>query len=83
MGILVIEMLMYFSANILPDIVYAVHQVARFSHNPKNNHSLALKCILHYPKKLRIKALIQILENYLGHQIPEIPCQSNQDLCIS
>ena len=38
-------------ANTRPDIAYAVHQVARFSHNPKNSHALAFKRILHYLKK--------------------------------
>jgi len=37
---------MYFAANTCPDIAYAMHQAARFSHNPKNSQALAIKRIL-------------------------------------
>ena len=32
----IVGMLMYLAANSRRDIAYAVHQAARFSHNPKN-----------------------------------------------
>jgi hypothetical protein len=44
----VIGMLMYVSANTRPDIAFAVHQAARFSHAPKNSHAIAVKRILRY-----------------------------------
>jgi Reverse transcriptase (RNA-dependent DNA polymerase) len=47
----VIGMLMFLSANTRPDIAFAVHQAARFSHSPRASHSLAVKRILRYLKK--------------------------------
>jgi hypothetical protein len=47
----VIGMLMFLSANTRPDIAFAVHQAARFSHLPRNSHSLAVKRILRYLKQ--------------------------------
>ena len=38
----VLGMLLYLSVHSRPDIVMAVSQVARFSHNPKRSHELAL-----------------------------------------
>ena len=54
----VIGMLMYLSSNSRPDISYAVHQAARFSHNPKNSHAQAVKRIIRYLKGTRDKGLI-------------------------
>ena len=54
----VIGMLMYLSSNTRPDISYAVHQAARFSHAPKNSHAMAVKRILRYLKKTRDKGLV-------------------------
>ena len=50
-------MLMYLGANTRPDIAYVVHQAARFSHNLKNNHALAIKHILRYLKKTQEKCM--------------------------
>jgi len=36
------------SSNTRPDIQFAVHQVARFSHDPKHSHGQAIKRIVHY-----------------------------------
>lgn len=44
----VIGMLLYLSSNSRPDIQFAVHQCARFSHNPKKSHSNAVKRIIRY-----------------------------------
>jgi len=40
-----------------PDISYAVHQAARFSHNTKNNHALSRKRIVCYLKKTQDKGV--------------------------
>ena len=43
-----VGMLLYLSSNTRPDIQFAVHQVARFTHNPKRSHGQALKRIIRY-----------------------------------
>jgi hypothetical protein len=43
-----VGMLLYLSSNTRPDIQFAVHQVARFSHAPKQSHAQALKQIIRY-----------------------------------
>jgi len=45
---LVIGMLMYLASNSHPEIQYAVHQCARFTHNPHTCHEQTLLCICHY-----------------------------------
>ena len=54
----VIGMLMYLASNTRPDIAYAVHQAARFTHNPRHSHALGIKRILRYLKKTRTEGLI-------------------------
>ena len=54
----VIGMLLYLSNNTRPDIAFAVHQCARFSHNPKHSHGLAVKAIGRYLLCTRDKGLI-------------------------
>ena len=49
----VIGMLMYLSANTRPDIAYAVHQAACFSHAPWNSHAVAVCHILQYLQKTK------------------------------
>ena len=44
----VVGMLMFLAQNTRPDIAYAVHQCARFTHNPKDSHAIAIKRILRY-----------------------------------
>ena len=43
-----VGMLLYLSSNTRPDIQFAVHQVARFSHSPKHSHAQAVKRIVRY-----------------------------------
>ena len=43
-----IGMLLYLSSNTRPDIQYAVHSAARFSHSPKKSHGQAVKRIVRY-----------------------------------
>ena len=43
-----VGMLLYVSSNTRPDIQFAVHQVARFSHSPKKSHGQAIKRIIRY-----------------------------------
>jgi hypothetical protein len=51
----VIGMLMFISANTRPDLAFAVHQAARFSHSPRNSHAIAVKRILRYLQRTRDK----------------------------
>ena len=44
----IVGMLLYLSTNTRPDIAFAVSQVARFSHNPKDSHATAIKMIIRY-----------------------------------
>jgi Reverse transcriptase (RNA-dependent DNA polymerase). len=44
----VVGMLLYLSSNTRPDITFAVHQCARYSHNPKVSHGKAIKRIVRY-----------------------------------
>jgi hypothetical protein len=41
---------MYLAANTRPDIAYAVHQAARYTHDPRASHAVAIKRILRYIK---------------------------------
>jgi hypothetical protein len=43
-------MLMYLSSNSRPDIQFAVHQCARFTHSPRKIHEEAVKHICRYLK---------------------------------
>jgi hypothetical protein len=55
---LIVGMMLYLSTNTRPDIVYAVSQVARFSHNPKKSHATAIKTIVHYLARTKKKGMI-------------------------
>jgi hypothetical protein len=50
-------MLMFLASNSCPDIAYAVHQCARFTHCPKQSHGAAVKRILRYLKGTRTKGM--------------------------
>ena len=44
----IVGMMLYLSTNTRPDITFAVSQVARFSHTPKQSHAAAVKTIVRY-----------------------------------
>ena len=54
----VIGMFMYISGNTRPDIAYAVHQAARFTHGARQSHAAGVKRILRYLKKTKTNGLI-------------------------
>ena len=54
----VVGMMMYLAANSRPDIAFAVHQCARFTHQPKRSHEKALKRIARYLAGTRTKGMI-------------------------
>ena len=54
----VVGMMLYLSSNIRPDIAYAVSQVARFSHGPKQSHAEAVKMIIRYLSGTKNKGII-------------------------
>ena len=41
---------MYLADNVHPEIAFAVHQCARFTHSPKESHTIAVKHIGKYLK---------------------------------
>ena len=49
----IVGMLLYLAVNTRPDIAYAVSQVARFNHSPKQSHAKAVKTIVRYLKGSR------------------------------
>ena len=46
----VVGMLLYLSTHTRPDVSFAVSQIARFTHNPKQSHAKAVKHLLRYLK---------------------------------
>lgn len=54
----VVGMLLYLSSNSRPDIAFAVHQCARFTHAPKQSHAKAVKRIVRYLKGTSDRGLI-------------------------
>lgn len=53
----VVGMLLYLSGNTRPDITFAVHQCARYSHCPKQSHAKAVKRIIRYLKGTKDKGM--------------------------
>ena len=53
-----IGMLLYLSSNTRPDIQFAVHQCARFSHSPRKSHGQAVKRIIRYLIHTRDKGIL-------------------------
>jgi len=49
---------MYLTSNSWPDIQFAVHRCARFTHNPKASHEQAVLRICHYLKGTHDKGLV-------------------------
>ena len=56
-------MILYLAGNTQPFIVYAVHQCARFSHNPIRSHDIGLKHIARYLNYTEDKSLIIQLDH--------------------
>ena len=54
----VVGMLMYLAGSTRPDISFAVHQCARYTHFPRHSHEVALKHIGRYLLGTRDKCLI-------------------------
>ena len=57
-----IVMTMYLARKSRPDIAFAVHQCARWTHSPKLSHEIALKRIGRYLIRTRTKGLIVELD---------------------
>jgi hypothetical protein len=53
----VVGMLLYLSSNSRPDIQFAVHQCARFTHDPKASHEEAIKRICRYLKGTKTQGM--------------------------
>ncbi|MGH3053412.1 MAG: reverse transcriptase domain-containing protein [Gaiellaceae bacterium] len=53
----VVGMLMYLSSNSRPDIQFAVHQCARYTHQPRRRHEDAIKRICRYLKETKGRGL--------------------------
>ena len=49
---------MFLANNSWPDIAFATHQCARFTHNTKQSHATAVKTIVRYLKGTRTRGLI-------------------------
>jgi hypothetical protein len=54
----VVGMMMYLASNSRPDIAFAVHQCARFTHAPNRSHEKALKRIAHYLLATQTRGMI-------------------------
>ena len=54
----IVGMLLYLAGSTRPDISYAVHQCARFSHQPRASHERGVKHIVRYLKGTRDQGLI-------------------------
>ena len=61
----IVGMLLYLSTNTRPDIAFAVSQVARFSHFPKQSHASAVKTIVRYLVGTKDKGVIYTRPNSL------------------
>jgi hypothetical protein len=53
----VIGMMMYLANNTRPNITYAVHQAARFTHHPLQAHAVGIKKIAQYLKKNKLEGM--------------------------
>ena len=54
----VIEMMLYLASNTRPDISFAVHQCARFTHNTKEPHEISVKRIFRYIQSTKDNGLV-------------------------
>jgi hypothetical protein len=62
----IVGMLLYLSTNTWPDITFAVSQVARFNHGPKQSHAAAIKSILRYLARTNDRGTIVVLKKDLS-----------------
>jgi hypothetical protein len=53
----VIGMMMYLANNKGPDIAYAFHQAARFTHHPRQSHAVGVKKIARYLKQTKLEGM--------------------------
>ena len=60
----IVGMLLYLSGNTRPDISFAVSQVARYCHTPKQSHAVAVKMIVRYLKRTETQGLIVDLSQF-------------------
>ena len=72
----VVGMLLYLSTNTRPDIAFAVSQVARFTHSPKQSHAKAVKTLVHYLHGTRDKGTIMKPDGTL-----RLTAYSDADFC--
>ncbi len=72
----IIGMLMYLANNTRPDIVYAVHACACYTHNPKQSHASAIKHILRYLKGTSEKGIL-----LKPNQEEKLDCYVDSDFC--
>jgi len=72
----VVGMLLYLAGNSRPDIAFAVHQAARFSHDPKKSHGVAVKRIVRYLQGTKDKGMI-----FTPTQDWKIDCYVDADFC--
>jgi len=54
----IVGMMLYLAVSTRPDISYAVHQYARFSHSPKQSHEIGVNHIARYLKGTQTKGTI-------------------------
>jgi hypothetical protein len=54
----VIGMMMYLANNTRPEIAYAVHQAARFTHQPRHSHAIGVKRIARYLKQTKNEGML-------------------------
>ena len=54
----VVGMLLYLAGNSRPDIAFAVHQAARFTHAPKQSHAKAVKRIVRHLQGTKDRGLV-------------------------
>jgi hypothetical protein len=72
----IVGMLLYLSTNTRPDIAFAVSQIARFTHSPRQSHATAVKMILRYLKRTFDKGTIVKPTGTL-----DIQCWVDADFC--
>ena len=70
----VVGMLMYLSSNTRPDIQFAVHQCARFTHIPRGSHAEAIKRICRYLQGTKDKGIIM-----KPKENPTLDCYADAD----